>query len=165
MEWLAEHRGIIVKVARSFGSNSADLAELEQEMIVQIWSSLSAYAGQAKPSTWICRVCLNTALMWRRSSTRRSNKIEPDADLSLFVVDSASPVEAAQDRDLVDRLYAAIQTLAEFDRALVLPMLDGLSHREIAQVTGLSENHVGVALLRARRRLAEKFKGAIDEME
>ena len=57
------------------------------------------------------------------------------------------------------------ETLAEFDRALVLPMLDGLSHREIAQVTGLSENHVGVALLRARRRLAEKFKGAIDEME
>lgn len=52
-----------------------------------------------------------------------------------------------------------------FDRALVLLSLDGLAYREIAEITGLTENHVGVALTRARKRLAELMKGVTDELE
>lgn len=51
------------------------------------------------------------------------------------------------------------------DRALVLLSLDGLAYREIAEITGLTENHVGVALTRARQRLAELLKGVTDELE
>lgn len=76
-----------------------------------------------------------------------------------------SPAESAGQRELVEKLYRAIQTLPDFDRALVLLALDGLAYREIAEVTGLTESHVGVALLRARKRLAEQMKGAIDELE
>ena len=55
--------------------------------------------------------------------------------------------------------------MPRFDRVMVLLMLDGLAYREIAEVTGLTENHVGVALSRARKRLAELLKGAADELE
>ena len=55
--------------------------------------------------------------------------------------------------------------MPDFDRALVLLMLDGLAYREIAEVTGLTENHVGVALTRARKRLAALLKGVTDELE
>ena len=66
---------------------------------------------------------------------------------------------------MLEKLYAAIQSLPDFDRALVLLSLDGLAYREIADITGLNENQVGVALTRARQRLARLMKGVTDELE
>jgi RNA polymerase sigma-70 factor, ECF subfamily len=42
--------------------------------------------------------------------------------------------------------------------------LDGLSYREMSEVLGISENHVGVKLNRIRSRLAEQLKGAMHEL-
>ena len=164
-QWLEAHRGIVVKVTRSFAAGAADAADLQQEILLQLWLSLSAFAGQAKPSTWIYRVCLNTALTWRRGKVRRETRIEPGADVALVASAADSPAEAAGEREMLDQLYAAIQTLPDFDRALVLLSLDGLAYREMAEITGLTENHVGVALTRARKRLAELMKGVTHELE
>ncbi len=163
--WLEEHGGILVKVTRSYARSPADEEDLRQELMLQVWTSMRAYAGQAKPSTWIYRVCLNTALTWNRGAARRERRIEPVAEIGSFAASATSPADSAAQKDLLDRLYAAIQAMPEFDRALVLLLLDGLAYREISEVTGLTENHVGVALTRARRRLAELMKGTIDELE
>lgn len=163
--WLAEHRGIVVKVTRSFAPAPADAADLQQEMLLQLWTSLASFAGQAKPSTWIYRVCLNTALTWRRGTARREKRIEPGADIGNIAATSGSPAEHAGDREILDQLYTSIHALPMFDRALVLLALDGLAYREIAEITGLTENHVGVSLTRARQRLAEQMKGVTDELE
>ena len=50
------------------------------------------------------------------------------------------------------------------ERSLVLLSLDGLSYREIGELTGLKENHVGVVLTRARQKLAEELKEVRDEL-
>ena len=163
--WLAEHRGIVVRVTRTFAFSPADAADLQQEMLLQLWISLPAYAGQAKPSTWIYRVCLNTALTWRRGVSRREKHLEPEADVACIPAGGASPADGAVERDLLGKLYTAIHALPMFDRALVLLALDGLAYREIAEITGLTENHVGVALTRARQRLVTQMKGVTDELE
>jgi RNA polymerase sigma-70 factor (ECF subfamily) len=162
--WLQEHRGIFMKVARSFARGDAEVAELQQEMLFQLWLSLRGFSGQAKPSTWIYRVCLNTALTWRRSTTRRERHFDEAASLEDLAAAGRSPAESAERKEWLEKLYAALRLLAETERALVVLMLDGLSYREIADVTGLTENHVGVALTRARRRLAEHLKGVTDEL-
>jgi RNA polymerase sigma-70 factor (ECF subfamily) len=163
--WLEEHRGIIVKVTRAFAPNAIDAADLEQELLLQLWIAMPSYAGQAKPSTWIYRVCLNTALTWRRGAARREKRLEPGADLSQLAAHSPSPADSAGQRELLEQLYAAIRAMSDFDRVLILLSLDGLAYREIAEVTGMTENHVGVALTRARKRLAELMKGITDELE
>jgi RNA polymerase sigma-70 factor (ECF subfamily) len=163
--WLEEHRGIFVKVARSFARGENDVGELQQEMMFQLWLSLPRFAGQAKPSTWIYRVCLNTALTWRRGTQRRDRRIEPEADLARLAADAATPAESAGTKDLLEQLYSALQAMPESERALVLLMLDGLAYRDIAEVTGMTENHVGVALTRARKHLAALLKGVTDELE
>jgi RNA polymerase sigma-70 factor (ECF subfamily) len=163
--WLEEHRGILVKVARSFAPAPADAADLLQEMRLQLWMSITSFAGQAKPSTWIYRVCLNTALTWRRGRDRRDQHLEPDADITHLPAAAASPAEQAGDEELLNELYAGIHALPMFDRALMLLALDGLAYREIAEITGLTENHVGVSLTRARQRLAERMKGVSHEIQ
>jgi RNA polymerase sigma-70 factor (ECF subfamily) len=163
--WLEEHGGIFMKVSRSFAHSETEAGELQQEMLFQLWISLPRYAGQAKASTWIYRVCLNTALTWRRGAQRRERRIEPGADVSRLSADASTPAEAAGNKDLLEQLYSALQAMPESERALVLLMLDGQSYREMAEVTGLTENHVGVALTRARKRLAILLKGVTDELE
>jgi RNA polymerase sigma-70 factor (ECF subfamily) len=163
--WLTEHRGILVKISRAYASAPADQAELEQEMALQLWRSLPSFRTEAAPATWIYRVCLNTALTWRRDRTRRTRDLEPGIDLSQLSTGAASPAESIGEREMLARLYAAIQALPDFDRALVLLMLDGLAYRDMAEITGLTENHIGVALTRVRKRLAAQMKGLSHELE
>lgn len=148
----------MAKVARSFAREPADAADLQQEMLLQLWTSRENFAAHAKPSTWIYRVCLNTALTWRRGTMRRNRHFETEANVHAIATDTSSPAEQASDQELLEKLYAAIHSLGEFDRALILLALDGLAYREMAEITGLTENHVGVALTRARQRLADLMK-------
>ena len=67
--------------------------------------------------------------------------------------------------ELLEELYAAIRELSPADRSLVLLSLEGLSYRDISEVTGFTENQVGVTLTRARGKLAERLKGVRHELE
>ena len=133
--------------------------------MLQVWSSASLFSGRSKPSTWIYRVSINTALMWSRGLGRRRRAIDPGASVDGVPEGAASPDEAAAKDDLLEKLYEAIRSLPDIDRALVLLSLDGLAYREISEITGLTENNVGVALTRARAKLAERLKGVRNELE
>jgi len=159
--WLEEHQGILVSVTSSFAESAADLADLRQDVLLQLWLSTTSFDLRCKPSTWIYRVCLNTAFAWKRKHRRREQARTDSVD----VTELPAPSDTTADRDLLERLYAAIRQLPEFDRALVLLMLDDASYRDIAEITGITENHVGVALTRARKRLAALMKGVVDELE
>lgn len=156
--WLVDHGNAVFKVARAYTVTSEDCQDLAQEILLQVWRSLPQFAGRASPSTWCYRVALNTALGWhrreRRQQTRRRSSVEIQ-DLPVTELDGAQQV---CQRELVDRLYAAIRQLPQADAALVLLYLDDLSYREIAEVLGISESNVGAKLNRAKQRLSELMK-------
>ena len=162
---MAAHRGIIARVASSFAPGEADRCDLEQEIMLQVWGSSASFGGQSKASTWIYRVALNTALMWSRGLGRRRRRIDPGASVDAVPAGTAGPAESAAKVDLLEALYVAIRALPDTDRAVILLSLDGLSYREMAEITGLTENHLGVALNRARTKLAERLKGVRNELE
>jgi len=163
--WLEDYRGILYKVTRSFARTAAEAADLEQEMRLQLWISLGNFAGEAKPSTWIYRVCLNTAMTWRRTTKRREQRFDTVADFSDVHSQTATPAESTSETEMLEKLYAAINAMPDIDRALVLLSLDGMSYREISAITGLAEGNVGVALMRARKRLTNQLKGVANELE
>lgn len=156
--WLREYRPILYRVARSFASDTATEDELVQEMMLQLWRSLPQFQGGAKPSTWIYRVCLNTAMTWRRTEKRRESRVAPMADVPDLPSAAPHVAQAQENAEALAALYAAVRALPEAERSLVLLLLDGLSYRDIAEITGLTENHVGVALTRARKKLMETMK-------
>lgn len=163
--WLAEHAAIPQRLSLAYAAGSDDGADLRQEMLVQLWRSLPRFRGQARESTWIYRVCLNTALAWQRDRRRREARVTNPGDaLPEPAAAEAGPAEAHERREQLAALTAAVRGLPPTDRSLVVLALDGLSHREIGEITGLTENHVGVALLRARRKLAAAMKGVSDEL-
>lgn len=162
-EWLARYRGILVKVARSFAAEPADQEELVQRMAVQLWHSMAGFGGRSSPATWIYRICLNTALNWRRSERRREStspldKVPETPDFT------PPPNRATESSELLDLVYREIRRLPAAERTLTILHLDGLSYREIGEITGLSENRVGVALTRIRHKLAEALKEVHHEL-
>jgi RNA polymerase sigma-70 factor (ECF subfamily) len=165
--WGENHRAIFHKVARSYARSQSEFDELFQEMWFQLWVSTKSFSGAAKPSTWIYRVCLNTALGWRRRAQRRAATFDTSSVTDFSVVPSggATPSELVGKQDMLEHLFAAIHQLEDGDRALILLSLEGVSYAEIAEIIGSSENRVGVALTRARQRLAGHLKGIINELE
>lgn len=156
--WLVEHGGAVLKVARAYTVTAEDCQDLSQEILLQVWRSLPQYRGDASASTWIYRVALNTALGWRRKEGRRAHPA-----LALGVEDLAAPgadgAERTAQREAVERLYAAIRRLPKTDAALVLLYLDDLSYRQMAEVLGITESHVGVKLNRVKKALGELLGG------
>jgi RNA polymerase sigma-70 factor, ECF subfamily len=163
--WLREHRGIFHRIGRANAATAADEADLLQEMLVQLWRSLPGYREQCQPVTWVYRVCLNTALGWRRGSQRRAAALGLSAeDMETVRSPEPRPGWTHENQELLDRLYACIRALPLGERSLVLLSLDGLSYREISELVGLTENHVGVVLTRVRKKLAEELKEVRDEL-
>jgi RNA polymerase sigma-70 factor (ECF subfamily) len=156
-DWLVEHHGTVLKVARAYTLTAEDSQDLAQEILLQVWRSLPQFRGQASATTWCDRVALNTALAWHRKERRRHTRQRPFLDGETLPASGDIAREGAH-RDLVERLYGAIRRLPGAEAALVLLHLDGLSYRQMAEVLGISEGNVGVTLNRARKALGALMK-------
>lgn len=150
--WMADHRGIIVKIVRSFATDPADADDLTQEITVALWRSVPSFRGRSKASTWIWRIALNRAISWQRTSR--------DRPVDLDAVAEPPALDRADDGLLVDRIYDAIRSLSPLDRSLMVLSLEGYRYAEIADMTGLSETNVGARLSRSRTRLTDLLKEA-----
>jgi RNA polymerase sigma-70 factor, ECF subfamily len=161
--WLGEHGGTVLKVARAYTRTGADCQDLAQEILLQVWRSLPQFQGRAGAATWCYRVALNTALGWRRKEHRRRARQQPLLEVEHLPAAGPDSAQQLHQREVVERLYAAIRQLPKAEAALVLLYLDDLSYRQIAEVLGISEGNVGVKLSRARRALGELMKGESHE--
>jgi len=159
--WLEQHAGLVFKVAHTFAPDTTDRDDLVQEILLQLWRSQPRFEGNARESTWIYRVALNTALAWRRGEHKRRATQTPL--LAIEELPEPDDLVAREREEAVARLYAAIRRLPKVDAALVLLYLDDLSYREMAEVLGISETNVGVKLNRARKTLADLMKEAPHE--
>ena len=163
LDLISENRSKILKVCRVYAWNAADQDDLYQEILFQIWRALPGLKQNAYSGTWLYRVALNTSISFVRKHARRNSRATP-----VGPEDLARRIESAQEWDESDdgrvaRLYEAIAQLNETEKALVVLFLEDLSYEEIADAIGLSANHVGVALHRAKKKLSVLMKEAVHE--
>ena len=149
-QWLSDHAGLLLKVVRSFADGPADADDLLQEVLLQVWMSLPNFRDESKPTTWLYRVALNTALGWKRQEARHRRRAIP---LDVQQEIAAECDEDPSRQESLEQLYGAIRRLDPAKRALVLLYLDGLTYQEMAEVTGISESNVGVRLNRIKKEL------------
>jgi len=154
LELVNENRSKILRICRAYAWNSADQDDLYQEILFQIWRGLPALKEQQFVNTWIYRVAINTAFSFvrkRTSGTSRVIHFEHD-DLTRTIESRQTTADNTNDR--IADLYTAIYKLHPLEKALVTLFLEELSYEEIAEATGMSANHVGVMLHRAKKKLS-----------
>jgi len=147
LEQIRANQGIIYKLVGLYAYDAEEKKDLYQEVLLQTWKSLDSFRGEAKFSTWLYRICLNTIL----TQKRKNSKIDFKESLEDLPVSVKNISEEKQD---TIRLQQAIRKLAETDRAIISMHLDGYDNPEIAEVMGISNNHVAVKLHRIKQQLA-----------
>lgn len=138
--------------------NPEDAAEVTQETYMKLLRVIKQFRGDSKFSTWLYRVTSNVAISFLRKRSRRRPEVSmtpEDWDL-LPAPASMDPAASAERHSLKERLEAAIASLPEDYRAVVV-MKDiyGLGFEEIARELRLNEGTARVRLFRARRRLKD----------
>lgn len=142
---IQQHQGILHKLCRLYRDSPEDREDLFQEMIYQLWKSFPSFEGNAKISTWIYRIALNTALAGFR---KRS--------IPVTYTDTFPEIPAAQENNTTlqqDQLFAALKQLSDADKAIIALYLEEMSYQEIAGIIGIDENYVGVKLNRIKTRI------------
>ena len=143
------NQNIVHKVCRIYTSDKDAHNDLFQEIVIQLWKNYSKFRGDAKFSTWMYRVALNTAISLYRKSTR---KIKTQ-DISDFTY----RIEAIDYDDTVEvqlkALYTAIRSLNDIDKALIFLYLEDKPYKEIAETLGITEVNARVKMIRAKDKL------------
>jgi RNA polymerase sigma-70 factor (ECF subfamily) len=149
---IKEHQGLIYKVSSLYTEQPQDKNDLYQEIVYQLWKSYDSFRGEAKMSTWMYRVALNTAIGQLKKNKRAPNTVSMDQEV-VHIMDEL-------DSDLDERikaLNAQIQQLNILDRGLILLLLEGKKYEEIAEIAGLSLTNVATRISRIKQKLKSKM--------
>ncbi len=149
LDLLDAHQGIIHKICRLYRDSREDREDLFQEIVFQLWKSLPAFQEKATFSTWMYRIALSTAISAFR-------KQRPDIRYTASLPDELA--ESHEHDEQRERLFEALRKLSDADKALITLYLENLSYQEIARISGISENNVGVKLNRIKHKIQQLLK-------
>lgn len=142
------NRASIRRLCYGYLNSACEVDDLFQEIMTNVWNSLPSFRGEAKISTWLYRIAVNTALIHRR-------KRRPSEELPDLPDQRASAHQDLEHQERLESLHRAIGQLADQDRVIVSLLLEGLSYKEIADITGITVNYVGVKISRIKQTLEQ----------
>lgn len=143
---IREHKGAIYTVCYMFSNNPQEVADLFQEILINLWKGFPKFRSDSNVRTWIYRVSLNTCISSERKKSRNKDTLPLKMDINLFD-------DSDEDSKQVQMLRARISKLGPFDRAIVLLWLENLSYDEIGAIVGISAKNVSVRLVRIKDQL------------
>ena len=146
-----ENQGIVYKVCKMYRDSKEDQEDLFQEIVLQLWKAYPKFRKESKISTWMYRIALNTAI-----ATFRQNKIKLEYKENLPGHYQLNHTEAQSENE--EHMYEAIRKLNKAERALIALYLEDYSYKEIAEITGITENYVGVKIKRIKEKLKSILK-------
>lgn len=145
MNEVIAHQGIVKRICRIYQKGKSDQEDLYQDIVLNAWQAFPRFEGRSKFSTWLYRVALNTAISQVRKNRMLRNWVD---------VEQAAAVEDTHtDDEEILILLRAIYRLDPLEKGIVILYLDGLTYRDIGEVTGLSESNVGVRINRIKSKL------------
>lgn len=147
---LEDNKEKVYRICRIYAVAPVEPQDLFQEVVYQAWKSFASFKGKADISTWIYRIALNVGI-------RSKIKLEK-AGSQTQRLESIQFMPAAEEVDLEQEeryqiLRQCMATLNESNQSLLILYLEELPYKEIASVTGLTENHVAVKIKRIKKLL------------
>lgn len=144
-----QNQNIAHKICSIYTTNKDAHNDLFQEITIQVWKNYTKFRGDAKFSTWMYRVALNTAISLYRKSTRQI-KTQDINDVSYKI--ASHEYDNTKDRQLT-ALYKAIHQMNDIDKALIFLYLEDKPYKEISAILGISDVNARVKMNRAKNKL------------
>ena len=156
---VSRHKAWLFRFIRRHAVNTEDANDILQETFASAWRALSRYDRNRPFEIWLRRIALNKCRdQGRKQKIRRTVFMltHPFADAERHV---PSLTPAADTLMIADEALAWLQTAiaalpAHLRAPLVLTALEGLSHKEAADVLGTNVKAIENRVARARAKLA-----------
>jgi|TARA_R110002049_G_scaffold10005_5_gene49875 RNA polymerase sigma-70 factor (ECF subfamily) len=145
------NQGIIFKVCKLYRNSKEDQEDLFQEIVLQLWRAFPKFRKESKVSTWMYRIALNTAI-----AVFRKNKIEIEYNENIPNEIYSNHVNEQSESE--ERLFEGIRRLNKAERAIIALFLEDFTYKEIGEITGITENYVGVKINRIKEKLKNILK-------
>lgn len=146
---LNNNKDAIYRICKAYATDEEHTRDLFQDVLLNIWRSLPGFKELSAVNTWVYRITLNVCMRAKHNADRHHKPVHLDS----ITWDYLPASNDDGNRHRYNELYACIYKLNEADKLLVLLFLEDLPYKDIAAVTGLSENHVAVKLKRIKAKL------------
>ena len=151
---IREYELLLHKVCRMYAYTDADRQDLFQEIVIQLWKAYPKFKGDAKWSTWMYRVAINTAITGLRRKKDFITSYEP-ASFPEHISDDTSGIAAEEQ---LQQLYKAIEQLNEIEKAIVMLYMEDRSYNEMEEILGINEGNLRVKMNRIKEKLRQLTK-------
>ncbi|NOT73552.1 MAG: sigma-70 family RNA polymerase sigma factor [Cyclobacteriaceae bacterium] len=153
-----DNQGIVRSLCKAYYISYQDQKDAYQDIILQLWKSFDTFRGESEISTWIYRVSLNTLLAKVRKDR---NKIITESLVASDLIIRSTPM-ADDDKELLTMI---LQSLKDFDKAIVILYLEGYKNKEISQILNLTPTNVSTRINRVKAELKARFKNHLHEFK
>ena len=149
-----EFYGPLMAVCLRYSHHEDEAMDLLHESFIKIFRSIHKYKPGTSLGAWMRRITVNTAIdYYRRKVRRRTEDLDHAYDLSS---DEADAVSQCSEKEIL----AAIQQLTPAYRTVFnLYVIEGYSHKEIADELEITESTSRSNLVKARAKLQALLKG------
>ena len=158
-ECIDQFSGLVWSLARRFSQSAADAEDASQEIFLEIWKSAGRYKAAMGSEAVFITTIARRRLIDRLRSQKRRPPLEEFDETALPDTNSPDAVPVAMTRE-VEAAQAALAALpAEQREVLLLGIVEGMTHSEIATRTGKPlgtvKTHMRRGLDKVRRLLAD----------
>lgn len=148
IEKIQKHERIMHKLIHIYVDREDHKKDALQEIMLQAWKSFPNFRAEAKFSTWLYQVSLNTLLNLRK----KKNKTQA------IGLENAIQLQAEKEKPKHELLLMIIKQLSAVDKMLITLHLDGYKNNEIAEIAGITTNHVNVKIHRLKTYIIAELK-------
>ena len=162
-EAVLPHLDAAYNLARWLTRDERDAEDVVQEAYLRAFRHFSDFRG-GNARAWLLKIVRNTCFSWLRVNRPLRDAAEFDENLFAPDVSSLNPEEVVLQNNSGTVVRDALQKLPEnFREVIILRELEGLSYREIADITGMPAGTVMSSLSRARGRLRQVLTTSMSE--
>lgn len=138
LEALTKNKESLLRVCSIYATDSESKKDLFQESLLNIWKSMPSFSNKSLLKTWMYRISLNVCLGIAKK--RLKSKIDFVDVESIPAENYENPKTNISSDPRLEQLHKCLSKLNETDRALITLYLEELPYKEIANITGLTEN-------------------------
>lgn len=144
------HYPVMIPVCRRYANNEEDALDILHDGFIKVFRHIEKYQSGTSLVSWIKRIMINTAIdYYRRENRRRTTDVDDAKSIASADADVLSQISADEIINLLQHLSPAYRSVFN------LYVIEGYSHKELADILQITESTSRSNLVKARTKLRE----------